>query len=252
MIAEALLYAATLPLTKPEHRRFIRSSVSLWSRAGRCRKQWADHEKNTRSAILSAMASLPRRRTAVVLGSGLLRDVPIRQLAAAFDTVVLIDLVHLAHVRLRLRHPRYRHVRLIEQDLSGFSAYVSEGSLDPLGFLRNVPYLDFVVSANLLSQIGRGIMRKLGEDADNNAPPDTLTKLLRAHIDALQQAPWKTCLVSDVSYAVIDRNGNRQDEEDLLYGLTVPGAKAGWYWPVVPFGEESADYQIIHKVVASF
>jgi hypothetical protein len=52
------------------------------------------------------MAGLRQKRTAVVLGSGLLRDVPIRELAAAFDTVVLIDLVHVASVRLRMKAER--------------------------------------------------------------------------------------------------------------------------------------------------
>ena len=36
MILEALNYAATWPLTRAEHRAFIRSSVNLWARANRC------------------------------------------------------------------------------------------------------------------------------------------------------------------------------------------------------------------------
>ena len=44
MITEALLYAATLPLTGKPHRKFIRYSVNLWSRAGRCAADWAEHE----------------------------------------------------------------------------------------------------------------------------------------------------------------------------------------------------------------
>ncbi len=52
------------------------------------------------------MAGLRQKRTAVVLGSGLLRDVPIEELSENFDTVVLVDLVHLASVRLWLRLTR--------------------------------------------------------------------------------------------------------------------------------------------------
>ncbi|MGO8656138.1 hypothetical protein ACC771_10775, partial [Rhizobium ruizarguesonis] len=111
---EALLYAATLPLTGKPYRKFIRYSVNLWSRAGRCAADWAEHEEMSRNAIRAAMADLRQKRTAVVLGSGLLRDVPIEELAKGFDTVVLVDLVHIASVRLWLSAKGYRNVRLIE------------------------------------------------------------------------------------------------------------------------------------------
>ncbi|MHC2216875.1 hypothetical protein ACVIGV_002263 [Rhizobium leguminosarum] len=38
MITEALLYAATLPLTGKPHRKFIRYSVNLWSRGRALRR----------------------------------------------------------------------------------------------------------------------------------------------------------------------------------------------------------------------
>jgi hypothetical protein len=250
MIAEALLYAATLPTTIREHRKYIRYSVNLWSRAGRCSRQWAEHEANSRSAILKAMAGLRQKRTAVVLGSGLLRDVPIRELAAAFDTVVLIDLVHVASVRLRMKAKAYRNVRLIERDLSGYDDLAAGKVAEPLSFLRNVPYLDFVASANLLSQIGRGVQRRF-EAVPAGMPDDTVEQLIAAHLSGLSGMPFKTCLLTDISYAVIDRNGATQEEVDLLHGVPVPDAQAGWSWPVVPIGEESADYQIVHRVIAS-
>ncbi|KRB49857.1 hypothetical protein ASE04_14725 [Rhizobium sp. Root708] len=251
MIAEALLYAATVPMTQKAHRKFIRYSVNLWSRANRCSRQWADHEANTRQAILSAMAACKQRRTAVVLGSGLLRDVPIRELAAAFDTVVLIDLVHIATVRLKMRKKIYRNVRLIERDLSGYDELADGKAPEPLGFLRNVPYLDFVVSANLLSQIGRGVGRRFEAERER-MPDDTAEQLIAAHLSGLARMPFKSCLVTDVSYAVIDCNGKPHEEADLMHGAKVPDAQASWAWPVVPTGEESPDYQVIHQVIAAY
>ena len=251
MIAETLLQLATLPLTGKGHRRFIRSSVSLWSRAGRCRHAWAAHEMRSQNAVLDAMADLRQRRTAVVLGSGLLRDVPIAALAKAFDTVLLVDLVHLASVRFWLRARRFRNVRLIERDLSGYDQFAAGQAPEPLGFLRQVPYLDFVVSANLLSQIGRGVQRRLVDEPHGTMPEDAAARLISAHLTGLASLPCRTCLITDIAYAVIDRTGKTHDEADLLLGVPPPEAADRWTWPVAPLGEESKDYQIVHQVIAA-
>ncbi|CCM74566.1 hypothetical protein [Rhizobium mesoamericanum] len=252
MIAEALLYAATVPATLKAHRPFIRYSVNLWSRAGRCRQQWADHEERSLNAVRRALAGLQQRRTAVVLGSGLLRDVPIEDLARTFDTVVLVDLVHLASTRLWLRLKGYSNIRLIERDLSGYDELAAGGQPEPLAFLRTVPYLDFVVSANLLSQIGRGAKRRYEAEEKGAMPADTVAQLIEAHRSALEAVPCKICLVTDVSHAIIDRTGKVHEEADLLHGVSLSPVRASWTWPVAPLGEESTDYQILHKVVAAY
>ncbi|RUM26591.1 hypothetical protein EFQ99_07195 [Rhizobium vallis] len=251
MITEALLYAATLPLTGKPHRKFIRYSVNLWSRAGRCAKDWAEHEEMSRDAIRAATTGLRQKRTAVVLGSGLLRDVPIKELARDFDTVVLVDLVHLASVRLRLTAKGYRNIRLIERDLSGYDHLAAGGEPEPLGFLRSVPYLDFVVSANLLSQIGRGVKRRYEAEA-GRMPEDTVKRLITAHLAGLSGLSCPGCLVTDIAYTVIDRKGKTHEQADLLHGVSPPPAKAVWTWPVAPLGEESKDYRIEHKVIAAW
>jgi hypothetical protein len=252
MIAEAIQYLATLPVTAKPFRPFIRSSVNLWSRAGRCRKTWADHEIRSRQAIEEAMSDLRQKRTAVVLGSGLLRDVPIEILAKQFDTVVLVDLVHLASVRIWLTINGYRNVRLIERDLSGYDELAAGDTAEPLGFLRQVPFLDFVVSANLLSQIGRGVSRRLAAESAGKMSDNVGSRLIAAHIEGLGGLPCRTCLVTDISYAVMDRRGKTHEQAGLLLGVAPPAERQNWIWPVAPFGEESKDYQIVHQVIAAW
>lgn len=251
MILEAINYAATYAKTPSEFRPYVRYSINLWARANRCKKAWAEHEDKSKRFILSTAAKLKQRRTAVVLGSGLLRDVPLQQLAGAFDTVVLVDLVHLASIRARLYARHSRTVVLNHRDLSGYADLKAGQSPEPLAFLRLVPYLDLVISANLLSQIGTGVRNRLEKHPDNGMPDDTLPRLVHAHLDGLSGLPCKACLVTDRSFEVVDRNGNIRQQDDLLHGVTVPKIARGWDWPVAPFGEESRDYQIIHKVVAS-
>ncbi len=251
MILEALNYAATYRKTQPEFRPSIKYSVNLWARANRCGKTWAEHEQNSKRFILSTAGKLKQRRTAVVLGSGLLRDVPWQQLAAAFDTVVLVDLVHLASVRTKLYARKYRNVVLNSRDLSGYDELKAGGELEPLSFLRMVPYLDLVVSANLLSQIGTGARHRMEKELSGLVPGDTLPRLIKAHVDGLAGLPCKVCLVTDTAFDIIDRNGKLHQHQDLLHGVEVPKIAHRWDWPVAPFGEESRDYQIIHRVVAS-
>lgn len=250
MLAEALNFAATYALSGRRRGGEINSSVRLWARARRCARDWAPHEENTRAFVLDAVKDLRQRRTAVILGSGLLRDVPIGPLAATFDTVVLVDLVHLASVRLRLAVKEPRNVRLIERDLSGYDQLLSGDEPEPLAFLRQVPYLDFVVSANLLSQIGRGVKRRLATEPAGFMPEDALPRLVRAHIDGLTHLPCRTCLITDTAFSVIDRMGHLHETADLLHGVSAPEPKAHWQWPVAPFGEESSDYRIVHEVIA--
>ncbi|WP_117190855.1 hypothetical protein [Rhizobium terrae] len=249
MLAEAIQHAATSVITPKEFRPFVRSSVSLWSRAGRCAKEWAPHEENCKSFIREAIAGIRERRTAVVLGSGLLRDVPIGALAGAFDTVVLVDVVHLASIRAWLKAKRFRNIRLISRDLSGFDEALSGKAPEPLAFLRQVPYLDLVVSANILSQIGVGAKRRL-EQEKNPKSDEILQRLIRAHLDGLAALPCKVALLTDTAYKVADRHGNVTEEADLLRGVPAPQAKRCWKWPVAPYGELGKDVQAIHDVIA--
>ncbi|MBO0140377.1 hypothetical protein JZX87_04250 [Agrobacterium sp. Ap1] len=249
MILEAIQYAATALVTPREFRPFVRSSLGLWGRAGRCAKDWAAHEENCHAFIRETIAPMKERRTAVVLGSGLLRDVPIAELSKSFDTVVLIDLVHLASVRTWIRAKRLSNVRLISRDLSGLPGAVSGKVPEPLAFLRQVPYLDLVISANIVSQIGVGCRRVLERSGHEN-PDSVVSQLIRAHLDGLAQLPCRTALLTDISYEVHDRQGKVIEADDLLCGVPPPQAKRRWDWPVAPFGEIGRDRQALHRVIA--
>jgi hypothetical protein len=249
MILEAIQYAATVPVTPSEFRPFIRSSVNLWSRANRCAKAWAPHEESCKAFVREAIEGMRQRRTAVVLGSGLLRDVPILDLAKAFDTVVLVDLVHLASVRTRIRSRRLDNIRLISRDLSGLTEALTGRTPEPLSFLRQVPYLDLVVSANILSQIGVGARRQLAQTRHGDADAIVST-LIKAHLDGLSALPCRTALVTDISYRVTDRGGAVLEEADLLCGVPAPVARREWSWTVAPYGELARDREAVHRVIA--
>lgn len=122
MLADLIrLVAMPAPL---DHRRVgcVSDSVRLASRSRRCRAAWAPHLAATREAILASAATAGRRRTAIVLGSGLLDDVPLAELAAGFERVVLVDAVHPWSARRSAR--RFSNVERLTADLSGSFAFL--------------------------------------------------------------------------------------------------------------------------------
>jgi hypothetical protein len=226
MLAEIFLYLATPAPLAIRRSGLVTSAVSLWSRANRCRKAWADHEQRCHKVVLKAMEALPQRRRVFVLGSGLLRDVPIHALVKAFEEVVLIDAVHLLPIRLRYAFSRNILFRI--QDLTG--QFLSDPSFN------DEPCLDLVISANVLSQLALPFT--------DNKP--MARAVIARHIADLQTLSKnaRICLLTDI----FCQTGN--ERLDLLHGFALSEAEYSWDWPVAPVGERSDGQVTIHHVHA--
>jgi hypothetical protein len=85
---------------------------------------------------------------------------------------------------------------------------------------------------------------------DQRAAADVIPRLLQAHLDGLSALPAASCLLTDVSYEVIDKSGHVLERDDLMHGVTLPECEAEWLWPVAPFGELDPNYRAVHRVVA--
>lgn len=250
MILEALNFAATYPLTPRRRRQEIASSVSLWARSRRAARQWRPHEEACHREIATIVSTLSEKRSVAVLGSGLLRDVPISLISKEFDRVYLFDLQHLASVRIWARLSGLANLEFQTRDLSGVEQLKAklQAELRPLAFLTEIPDLDLVISANLLSQIGVGIGRMVA--ADSTLPPQATERLIAAHVEGLTSLNCPGLLLTDQSYEVIDKTGNVLERDDLMKGVRLPPTRAEWSWTVAPYGELSPDYQAVHRVVS--
>ena len=226
MILEALNFAATLVMSRRRDPAEINSSVRLWARARRCARDWEPHEANCQAFVRSHMPE--RGRVAVVLGSGLLRDVPIEALCTAFDEVRLYDLQHLASVRIWAMARRLRNLRFLQRDLVAGLDFLQDGDVD------------LVISANLLSQIGVAADRTGGDAAT----------VLAAHVAGLQAAPGLRLLLTDVAFDLVLTNGTIVERNDLMHRVALPEPEASWPWIVAPLGELDPAYQAVHRVVA--
>lgn len=227
MILEALNFAATWLISRQRRATEINSSVRLWARAGRCARDWAEHEGNCKAFV---QAHTPDRgRVAVVLGSGLLRDVRVEELAKAFREVRLYDLQHLASVRIWAQAKGLRNLHFVQRDLSA-----------GMDFLHDDPEIDLVISANLLSQLGVAAER-MGMDA---------ATVIAGHIEALRSGPGRALLLTDTRFDVVLKDGLVAETHDLMHSVSLPAAEATWSWPVAPYGELDPDYKAVHQVVA--
>ena len=227
MILEALNFVATFLISGRRKPAEINSSVRLWARARRRVRDWAVHEASCKAFIRAHMPE--RGRVVVVLGSGLLRDVPVAELAKAFGEVRLYDLQHLASVRLWALAQGFRNLRFLQRDLAA-----------GLDFLRDDREIDLVVSANLLSQLGVAAERTGLDAAD----------VIAAHVEGLLKAPGRRLLLTDVQFDLALKSGAIIERHDLMHGVNLPEPEASWPWPVAPIGELDPAYQAVHRVVA--
>lgn len=253
MLAEILLSAITPAARELRRMGLLTASVGLWSRSFRQSRQWRPHYARCRDIVRQSLAGLPQRRTVVVLGSGLAEDVPMPDLLAAFERVVLVDAVHLPTVRLRWAfEPR---VSFVTRDLSGMAGWLSGGSggrVPPLADLAGDPSVDLVVSANLLSQIPIGVATFLDDHAERARalPGDLLRLSVEGHLADLAGFRCRVCLLTDTTMTELDRDGTVTDTLDLMHGVVLPTPDASWDWTVAPYGEVDRRLEYVHRVHA--
>ena len=216
------------------HRRggHLRESVLLRSRSRRCRTAWAPHLGRARALVAQACNGLARTQTCVVLGSGLLDDVPLDHLAARFAEVRLVDAIHPWPTRWAVRGRA--NVTLVTDDLT------RPGAVDAHGGGETV---DLVIYANLLSQLPILPVGRTGESDDHLGG-----RIVRAHLDALSRLDARVCLVTDVEQREEDREGRLTDRLDLLHGETLPPPDETWTWELAPFGETARHFRLVHRV----
>lgn len=230
MLAESLVYVRSFARTPPPFRPHLVDAIGLWARGQRQFRAWTPHLNRTRAVLDTTIDDIMPRRTVAVLGAGPLFDVPLESLARTFRRVLLIDLAHLSPTDWRIR--RYQNVERVWRDLA------PEGEAHPLAFLAAIEDLDWVISVNLLSQIGRA------------APDGAARAAIDTHLTGLSALSMPVTLVTDIDYRVFDRHGTLVEEHDMMHGRGLPAPENRWLWEVAPFGEEHPDRRRVHTVHA--
>lgn len=254
MLAELFRYLVT---PCPRHLRamgYLHEQISIKARHDRCRRAWEPHLERTKDVIRAAVRQCPARRKAVVFGSGMLYDVPLSELAAAFGQVVLVDVVHPLGAGWRLGN-----VTALAADVTGTAETVyrlAKRGGEPLPRVAPQAFcddaeIDLVASVNLLSQLPYLPCKYL---ADAGAyPAEEITAfgrdLVRAHIDYLKRLPGVVALVCDLERLTLDRTGRLVERLSALRGVKLPWAGEEWTWDLAPRPEASPTYSYQRRVV---
>jgi hypothetical protein len=214
----------------------IRACYRWWESA------WQPHLQQTQGVIVQAIQRCKQRRKAVILGSGLLYDVPVRQLSEAFAEVVLVDLVHPFWTRRKIR--RFRNVRTLAVDVSGVvesvhslarRAEVPLPRAEPPLFVGDSD-VDLVASVNLLSQLPCmpvGYLRRIGVHS-LQAINDFARDVVRAHLNYLRQLPGVVTLIADYEALTLNPSGDVLKQTSTVYDVPLPWAGEEWVWRLVP------------------
>lgn len=255
MLLESLEYLTTACLPYARRLGYLREAIAIKARYRRHCEAWGPHLARSRAVVNEAAAACSRRRTVVVLGSGLLLDVPIGALSEAFERVLLVDVVHLRWAR-RIAS-RYPNVVLVSGDMTGLAAdlphRIAEGwTGDPVpipSLLQDDDTVDLVISANVAAQlpvIPAAALRRAG--VEDTALRAFCRDVVQAHLGYLAGFGTAVCLITERGREICDRDGGVLRIEDALFGVSLPDDGVTWPWDLAPVGEVSSRYAIRNQV----
>ena len=259
MIAELFRYWTTFAPERVRKYGYLQRLIALEFREARCRDVWMEHVEKTKALIVKAADLVPRQRTAVIVGSGLLIEVPMQELADRFERIYLADIFHMPAVRERAK--RYFNVKLLTGDITGIFQMMKEGHAPgPLRPAPNprIPHLadaDFIVSCNCLTQLAgpfNDFFRKERGFADKDC--DTLAaQVMEEHVQAIAtKATSVSVLITDTERFAM-QDDSVVARTDLLKGVRLPQSSKivnneEWDWLLAPAPEEHPSHDMVHVV----
>jgi hypothetical protein len=246
MLSELYAYLTTPCPQYVRHMAYLDEAIAMRSRYRRNREAWRPHLERTRRFILSVAEKCRKRNKAVVLGAGLLLDVPLEELSSLFQEVVLVDIVFLPEVRNVIKH--CRNVKLLQHDVTNMAKQLHENIRSGLRELPEAvpaaPEIDekagLVVSLNLLSQLwvvprSYALMKLSGLKEEH--VDDWCRRTVESHYAFLRSLPCSVCLVADHEFVKRDKQGDIISRGSTVSGLVLSEPDISWTWNIVPMGE---------------
>ncbi|MCE9533265.1 MAG: hypothetical protein K8T89_19375 [Planctomycetes bacterium] len=236
---------------------YLREAIGIRGRYRRCQQHWQSHIDHCHQIIRQAIGRCAKRRTAVVLGAGLLHDVPLVELSRSFQKILLVDIVHPFWSRWQTR--RFKNVQRVSADVSNIVEelfWVSDEPDKPLPKSKPDLFLDrtdidLTISINLLSQLPCMPMGYLvWHGAHTPEEIDAFARdVMQAHLDYLERLPGKVVLITDIERIKIDLSNRIVEVTDLLFGLKLPKAGEEWEWKLAPCPEADPRHHFYRRVV---
>jgi 1-acyl-sn-glycerol-3-phosphate acyltransferase len=223
---------------------------------------WKEHLNNTREFILKTAGDKKINRLAV-FGSGWLLDLPLKELTEIAETIYLYDVVHPPQVLHKIS--RYKNVIAVTADLTGgtlqaaFEAvktFKKSGKKPDIEILCGKQFIpdedtDYVISLNILSQIGEVVSNYLCKHIPfNEEETNRMIELLQlSHLKILISG--RTCLITDTEENAYNSDNHLMQTKKLVRcSLPLSVRSSTWDWQFDPLGEYNPGMKTISKVVA--
>ena len=180
----------------------------------------------------------------MILGSGLVLDVPLAELAQKFDRVHLVGPVHLPEVHRTIR--AHANVSLLEADVTGLvglmskpNRALSENPMPQPAPPRDLPTGDLVVSLNLLSQLPLHLINAAcaGRSLPQTALAGWIKDIQQSHWDWLRTLSPCRCIITDQRHTVRNREGRTVRLDAMIDPNMLPESQERWTWQLAPPGE---------------
>lgn len=267
----------------PEHIKkmgYLHELIAIKYKAKRLESQWAAHLTRSKQTLLGVASLVPKRENVVVLGSGLLLDVPLDEFSLLFNQVILIDIYHNQEILKKIS--RYPNIVALSYDLTGTSESLwlqyNDGKhlkklpkpIDDYNFSGEQPFQpSLIVSLNLLSQLSYVPWLFLRKFKRSSCTQQALIKwkesFFEAHITALSRFDCHKCLITDHESICRDKQGKiisrcstffnhsntyEQKEDVFLQILKKKSWRLfdTWEWEINPMGERSKEITELLKV----
>lgn len=235
--------------------------AALAARHRRCKATWRPHLEATRRTLLEqGRCHGDRQGCALILGAGLLEDIPWRDLLEHFGMLRLVDAVFPLTTR-RLATRQRGRLELMAHDLTGVIDALAAGRTTPIPSDRMPPALlqdvAWIASVNCLTQLPLApVAWLLKQGSCETAAEAHGQAIIAAHLEQLTTAGPPCCLISERADRRYDRAGGILAATD--YGplldprLAASGARLleAWDWLVHPPGELANGETEIRRVAA--
>lgn len=237
---------------------YVRESTGLVRRGGHSRAAWREHLEKSKALILEAASRCARKDKALILGSGLLHDIPMAELSGQFREVVLVDILHLREARSQARG--FANVRLVPLDVTGVAKAVYDLARGgrPARLPDSVPDFflddgfDFVASLNMLSQLPVVPGTFAGPRIPKLAREDVVRfsrRLVEHHLDWLCSFSGAVSLITDLDRLECD-GATVLRRKDCLWGVELPAGGRTWLWDIAPRPVVDPRFDVRHRVIA--
>jgi len=227
----------------------VKEIAGIQGRHRRNRRAWADHLQHTKECITAHLWQADSREPILLMGAGLLLDVPLDALDAHPAGALFMDAVETARTRRRLR--RRGNIQFERADVTGFLAPFWLGERDEMISPPDMAPLPLVghgmaVSCNILSQL---VLPFASSPPRGELEEKLTTAIQKAHIRALMAMDCPALLITD--YERVETDGKDPRVITTVDTSLLPGDPLEtWDWTIAPPGEVADDLDIRLKVGA--